>query len=546
MDNWGKILVTVSILLLILLTLWGLSKLESFYRNMTVATLPMQILIGGMHAMVFVGAYLFFMKGGFGKITKKSIKASDINVKFSDVIGLDGAKREAMEVVQLIKDGARVKKIGGKIVKGIILMGPPGCGKTLLAKAIATESKMPFLSISGSEFVEVFVGVGASRVRQLFQKARKLAYAEGACIVFIDEIEVIGRGRTFSYMGGGEETNSTQNQLLVELDGLDSKRHNIVVIGATNANESVMDKALLRPGRFDRKIYINLPNLKEREELFKFYLKKVKADPNIDVVKLAKKAVYKSPAEIENIIKESALIATRNNKDIIDIDDISDAIDRIDLGLESHICMTDKEKEMTAYHEAGHATTLYFLHPTDDVFKATIKSRGDALGLVSHNPKEELHTQNKEKLIADIIVSLAGYSSEKIKYGTTSTGVSSDFKKAMAIANAMVWQFGMGEEGFIGDFTVIPKENMSSSLKEKLNQQTMKILDSCLKAVNDCLTDQWVIVDEMAKALVEREELDYDDIDEIFAKYGKNKDKSYINTNISQKDAAKQLETPNA
>ncbi|MFA7073783.1 MAG: AAA family ATPase, partial [Endomicrobiaceae bacterium] len=176
MDNWGKILVSLSILILVLLTLWGLSKLESFYRNMTVATLPMQILIGGMHAMVFVGAYLFFMKGGFGKIKKKRIKASDINVKFSDVIGLEGAKKEAMEVVQLIKDGAKVKKIGGKIVKGIILMGPPGCGKTLLAKAIATESKMPFLSISGSEFVEVFVGVGASRVRQLFQKARKLAY----------------------------------------------------------------------------------------------------------------------------------------------------------------------------------------------------------------------------------------------------------------------------------------------------------------------------------------------------------------------------------
>lgn len=545
MDNWGKILVSLSILILVLLTLWGLSKLESFYRNMTVATLPMQILIGGMHAMVFVGAYLFFMKGGFGKIKKKRIKASDINVKFSDVIGLEGAKKEAMEVVQLIKDGAKVKKIGGKIVKGIILMGPPGCGKTLLAKAIATESKMPFLSISGSEFVEVFVGVGASRVRQLFQKARKLAYAEGACIVFIDEIEVIGRGRTFSYMGGGEETNSTQNQLLVELDGLDSKRHNIVVIAATNANESVMDKALLRPGRFDRKIYINLPNLREREELFKFYLKKVKAASDIDVSRLAKKSVYKSPAEIENIIKESALIATRKNKDIIDIDDISDAIDRIDLGLESHISMSDKEKEMTAYHEAGHATTLYFLHPTDDVFKATIKSRGDALGLVSHNPKEELHTQNKEKLIADIIVSLAGYGAEKIKYGTTSTGVASDFKKAMAIANAMVWQFGMGAEGFIGDFTVIPKENMSTNLKEKLNQQTMQILDSCLKKVNACLTDQWDIVDEMAKALIEREELDYDDIDAIFAKYGKNKDKSYINTSITGDKAVKQPEIKN-
>lgn len=546
MDNWGKITVILSILLLVVLTVWGLSRLESFYRNMTVATLPMQILIGGLHAMVFVGAYLYFMRGGFGKMKKKKIKASDINVKFKDVIGLEGAKKEAMEVVQLIKDGARVKKIGGKIVKGIMLMGPPGCGKTLLAKAIATEAKMPFLSISGSEFVEVFVGVGASRVRQLFQKARKLAYAEGACIVFIDEIEVIGRGRTFSYMGGGEETNSTQNQLLVELDGLESKKHNIIVIGATNASENVMDRALLRPGRFDRKIYINLPNLKERDELFKFYLKKVKASSAVDSMKLAKKAVYKSPAEIENIVKESALIATRRQKDIIDMDDISEAMDRIDLGLESHICMTDKEKEMTAYHEAGHAVTLYFLHPTDDVFKATIKSRGDALGLVAHNPKEELHTQNKEKLMADIIVALAGYSSEKIKYGTTSTGVSSDFRKAMSIANAMVWQFGMGEEGYIGDFTAIPKENMSANLKEKLNGQTMKILDSCLKKVTDCLTNEWEIVDDMAKALIAKEELDYDDIDEIFAKYGKNKDKSYINPNIVQKDSAVKTEVPDA
>lgn len=541
MDNWGKLAIVFGVILLIVLSVWGLSRLESFYRNMTLATLPVQLFIGAIHAMIFVGMYLYFFRGAFGKVKKNKIKAADINVKFSDVIGLEGTKREAMEVVELIKDSARIKKIGGKIVKGILLMGPPGCGKTLLAKAIATEAKMPFLSMSGSEFVEVFVGVGASRVRQLFQKARKLAYAEGACILFIDEIEVIGRGRTFSYMGGGEETNSTQNQLLVELDGLESKKDNIIVIAATNANESVLDKALLRPGRFDRKIYINLPNLKEREDLFKFYLTKVKSDPNIDVSRLAKKSVYKSPAEIENIVKESALIATRKKgKDIIDMDDVSEAMDRIDLGLESHITMTDKEREMTAYHEAGHATTLYYLHPTDDVFKATIKSRGQALGLVSHNPKEELHTQNKEKLIADIIVSLAGYSAEKMKYGTTSTGVSSDFKKAMMIAHAMVWQFGMGDEGYIGDFTVIPKENMSTNLKEKLNNQTMSILNSCLQKVNECIKNEWAIVDEIAQSLLKKEELDYDDINEIFAKYGKSKEKPEIDTNIiinSNKDA---------
>jgi len=533
MDNWVKLSIIFGIILMIVLSIWGLSRLESFYRNMTLATLPVQLFIGAVHAMIFVGLYLYFFSGAFGKVKKNKIKAGDINVKFSDVVGLEAVKKEAMEVVQLIKDAPRIKKIGGKIVKGILLMGPPGCGKTLLAKAIATEAKMPFLSMSGSEFVEVFVGVGASRVRQLFDKARKLAYAEGACILFIDEVEVIGRGRTFSYMGGGEETNSTQNQLLVELDGLESRKHNIIVIAATNANESVLDKALLRPGRFDRKIYINLPNLKEREDLFKFYLKKVKAESNIDVSRLAKKSVYKSPAEIENIIKESALIATRRGQDIITMDDISDSMDRIDLGLESHITMTDKEREMTAFHEAGHAVTLYYLHPTDDVFKATIKSRGQALGLVSHNPKEELHTQNREKLIADIIVSLAGYSSEKIKYGTTSTGVASDFKKAMTIAHAMVWQFGMGEEGFIGDFTVIPPENMSTDLKEKLNSQTMKILNSCLVKVNECLKNEWAIVDEMANALLNREELDYDDINEIFAKHGKSKEQPVLDTNIT-------------
>lgn len=522
-DNWGKLLIIFVGILLLILTIVGLSRLESFYRNMTIATLPMQMLFACINAIVFVGAYMYFMRGGFSKMKKKKIEAKSINVKFSDVIGLEEAKKEAMEVVELIKNSSRIKKIGGKVVKGIMLMGHPGCGKTLLAKAIATEAKMPFLSISGSEFVEVFVGVGASRVRQLFQQARKLAYAEGACIVFIDEIEVIGRGRTFSYMGGGEETNSTQNQLLVEMDGLESNKNNIIVIGATNANEEVLDKALLRPGRFDRKITVNLPNFKDREKLFDFYLSKVKADKTIDVAKLAKKTIYSSPADIENIVKEAAIIATRNKKEIVEFSDISSAIDRIQMGVETHLTVLDKEREATAYHETGHAVAMYMLHTTNEIFKVTIKSRGGALGFVAPNPKEELHSHNKEKLLSDIMVSLAGYSAEKIKYNTTTTGVSADFRHAMTVANYMVWQLGMGKEGYIGDFTAIPKEEISSKLKEDLNDQTREILNSCLKKVDDCLKENWNIVEDIVKELLLKEELECEEVEEIFKKHGKGK-----------------------
>ena len=542
-DNWGKILIVFVGLLLLVLTIVGLSRLESFYRNMTIATLPMQMLFACINAIVFVGAYMYFMRGGFSKMKKKKIEAKNINVKFSDVIGLEEAKKEAMEVVELIKNSSRIKKIGGKVVKGIMLMGHPGCGKTLLAKAIATEAKMPFLSISGSEFVEVFVGVGASRVRQLFQQARKLAYAEGACIVFIDEIEVIGRGRTFSYMGGGEETNSTQNQLLVEMDGLESNKNNIIVIGATNANEEVLDKALLRPGRFDRKITVNLPNFKDREKLFEFYLGKVKADKTIDVAKLAKKTIYSSPADIENIVKEAAIIATRNKKDMVEFSDISSAIDRIQMGVETHLTVLDKEREATAYHETGHAVAMYMLHTTNEIFKVTIKSRGGALGFVAPNPKEELHSHNKEKLLSDIMVSLAGYSAEKIKYNTTTTGVSADFKHAMMVANYMVWQLGMGKEGYIGDFTAIPKEEISSKLKEDLNDQTREILNSCLKKVDDCLKENWSIVEDIVKELLLKEELECEEVEEIFKKHGKGKT---IEKTENKKEENKPLEDETA
>lgn len=520
-NHWLKMVIIGVSFLLVILTIIGLSTLESFYRNMTLATIPLQLLLTGLNAFIFVYFYMAVFRGGFATMNKSKIKVEGLKVRFKDVIGLEGAKKEAMEVVQLLKDRAQVKKIGGKIVKGLLLIGPPGCGKTLLARAIATESNIPFISMSGSEFVEVFVGVGASRVRKLFAKAREYAYAEGACIVFIDELEVVGRGRTFSFLGGGEETNSTQNQILVEMDGLDSGKHNVIVVGATNASQDVLDKALLRPGRFDRKIFINYPNLKEREELFKFYLKKVKFDEKLDVSRLAKKAVYKSPADIQNIIKEAALIATRKKKESIGLDDLSEAMDRIDLGLETHIMMTPQEKEQTAYHEAGHAAVLYFMHPTDDVFKATIKSRGPALGMVSHHPREELHTSNRQKLIADIKVALAGYVAENIKYGTTSTGVSSDFQKATRIAHSMVWALGMGGGSVVGDFTSIPESELSNALKEKLNTETIGILNECMADVDKFLKEQWPLVETLAQELVEKDELDYDSIDTIFKSHGK-------------------------
>ncbi|MBO7612110.1 MAG: AAA family ATPase [Elusimicrobia bacterium] len=544
MDHWGKMSIVLATIVLIISFVVLLMRLDSYGRNTMLAYIPMYILMGAIQAIVFVGAYMFFFSGGFSKLKKNKVNSSKVNVKFSDVIGFENAKKEALEVVDIIKDSSRVKKIGGKLVKGILLMGPPGCGKTLLAKAIATEAKMPFISIAGSEFVEVFVGVGASRVRKLFKQARKLAYTEGSCIVFIDEIDVIGRGRTFSYMGGGEETNSTQNQLLVEMDGLESAGQNIIVIAATNANENVLDKALLRPGRFDRKIQITLPTLEEREDIFKYYLKKVKAGTDIDVRKLASYTKFKSPAEIENIVKEAALISTRNKKNFVDMDDLSLAMDRVNLGLETQLTMTKREKEMTAYHEAGHAVALYLLHPTDEIFKASLKSRGGALGLVYHTPREELHTQSKEELIADIIVALGGYAAEKIKYGTTSTGVSSDFHKAMAIANAMVWNFGMGTRGLVGDFTAIPKDSMSSKLKEELNTETMEIMNTCLNKVNECLTNDWAIVEDMAQEMLKKEELTYNEVEKLFEKHGKNK---VITTNeyIGIKDSSVKEESEN-
>ena len=531
---WIRMTIILVTILVTVLAVWGLMSLESFYRKITLATMPINLIMVALNAIIFVLMYMMFMQGGLAKVSKSAIKGELVNVKWDDVIGMEDVKEEAREVVQLISDRARVKKIGGKILRGILMIGPPGCGKTYMAKAIATETGLPFLAMSGSEFVEIFVGVGASRVRRIFKKARELAYGYGGCIVFIDELDAIARKRVFSVFGGTEETNSTQNQLLAEMDGLQeikdkagnpSPEQNVIVIGATNAPEDNLDRALLRPGRFDRKLYIDRPGLEDREKLFAYYLGKIQHDPSIDVARLARKAVYKTPADIENIIKEAALIATRDHRDLVKLEDISEAIERVDMGMKHKRSMTPREREMTAWHETGHLIVLYLLHPTKDVFKASIIGRKASLGVVHPNLREEWYTRNKEVLIADIKTSLAGYVIERMKFNTSSDGVDMDFKQAMAIAHDMVWRWGMNDAGLVGDYTMIPESQISENTKDMLNKETNKIMQGCLKSVEELLKKEWPIAERFTKELLAKDELDYDEIEAIFKEFGK----SHIN-----------------
>ncbi len=521
MRHWLAITIVVVVLLAVVFPVWYLAGMEENTRRyiigMNVASMPWMV----FNTLIFVGFLFLMQSGGFSALKKTKVDAGAVNIRFTDIVGLEEAKREAWELVQLIKDRTRVKAIGGKILKGALLVGPPGCGKTLLAKAVATETGVPFLSVAGSEFVEVFVGVGAARVRKLFKQAREYAQAHGACIIFIDEIEVIGRRRIlYDAFGGGSETNSTQNQLLVEMDGLDSAA-NVIVFGATNAVENILDEALLRPGRFDRKIFVDKPNLAEREKLFAHYLGKISYDTSMDVGRLARKAVGNSPADIENVVKEAALIAVRNDSDKVTYKDISAAIERIELGVAHRLSMTPRERERIACHEAGHLVTIYLSHPTDDVFKASILHRGGALGVVHHMPIEELHVPDRDSYIGWLRASLGGFAAEKIKYGVTSSGVGSDFASAANTAHHMVWAMGMGKSGFIGNYSSVRKSERSAAIADKLELETQELLREQLADVEKLLRENWKIVERFTAELLAREELDYDEIAAIFAEFGK-------------------------
>ena len=546
--HWIAILVTVSSIIVAIsmaiytmnyINAWSTS--ESYLKKslfVQYGLLFYVFLVLQLISMPLSGAlWIWLMRGGHMKLTRihaKAVEGKDIRIHWNDVIGMKEAKEEAMEVVRLVTDRAKLQAIGGKILRGILMIGPPGCGKTYLAKAIATEANMPFLSMSGSEFIEMFVGVGASRIRKLFKQARQLAYAEGGCIIFIDELDAVGAQRAFDRgFGGQTERNTTVNQLLIEMDGLKEKDFNVIVLGATNTPESFLDQALLRPGRFDRKIYVDLPNLEEREELFDYYLKDVKYDATLDRKRLARLTVGNSPADITNLIREAALITVRNKKELISMKEISEAYDRVEMGVKHKIVFTQSEREKIAYHEAGHAIAMYFLAPHKDVFKATILARGGALGFVMPQAREEIHVRTKEQYLGDIKVSLGSYAAERIKLNITTSGVSQDFTTAMWIAHHMVWEWGMGKSGLVGNYSLLermPSEGIfrgggvsfvSEKIKEQLNNEVQEILQEALKEVEDLLRKESRLLDRFAQELLAKEELNYDEIEAIFKDFGK-------------------------
>ena len=527
----------VLVLILIGTIIWpivALSSIDSYQRTYIMAFFSLTPLQSILYTAFFIVglSWLHYGGGSFSKLSKGSVKGDQVNVRWADVIGMEEAKAEAWEVVELLQDHAKVELIGGKVLRGVLLCGPPGCGKTYLAKAIATESALPFLSVSGSEFIEVFVGTGPARVRGIFKNARQLAKVHGGCLIFIDELDAVGtsRGQDLGF-GAQTERNNTVNELLVQMDGLESSKFNVVVIGATNASETVLDQALLRPGRLDRKIYVDRPGLEDREHLYRFYLAKVKTDPAIDVARLARRSVWKSPADIENIVKEAALIATRYKRELITVKDLSDALERIELGFKRRRKMTEDERRRIAFHEAGHIVVTYLLHPTDDVFKASIISRRDALGGVYHQPREELFTSSRDRILANIKAALGGFAAEKIKFASTSDGVAADFHNAILQAHQMVWRLGMGTNGFVGDYEALLSswafrggasgDRLSDRTKERLNDETHAILSQCSKDVETLLRNEDVLLERFANELLKKEELEYDEIEAIFVEYGK-------------------------
>jgi len=544
--HWIKILMsvfgTVLIIAIIMLLIAGMNAWNNagrFMKQSQLAVIPLQLFLQLIMAIVFgivytsLWYYLLMGKGrqSFTQNKKKVVKGKDIEITWKDVIGMEEAKQEAHEVVKLITDRADLQRIGGKILRGILMIGPPGCGKTYLAKAIATEAGLPFIAMSGSEFVEMFVGVGASRIRSLFKRARELSSVEGGCIIFIDEMDAVGAQRSGATGSGGQmEFNTTVNQLLVEMDGLKDKEENVIVIGATNAPLYYLDQALLRPGRFDRVISVGLPGLDDREQLFDYYLKKVKCDTTVSVQRLARRALYYSPADIANLVREAALLSVRHKKPSITMSEINEAMDRIELGIKRHIRITPKEKEMIAYHEAGHAIVAYLLNPTDDVLKASIIPRSEALGVVYHVPHEELHTRNRTMILANIKTCLGSYAAERIKFSTTSNGVSSDFQNALFQAHDMVWCWGMGKSGILGNYEALAsrisgwslakKDSLiSERMKEQLDADAQTILQECLKEVDELLQKNLPLLDRFAKELLEKQELDYDEIEKIFKEF---------------------------
>ena len=462
----------------------------------------------------------------FGKSKAKMLLDSKVKTTFKDVAGIDEEKKELEEIVDFLKNGEKYIKLGARIPKGVLLVGPPGTGKTLMAKAVAGEAGVPFFSISGSDFVEMFVGVGASRVRDLFEQAKK----HQPCIIFIDEIDAVGRQRGAGLGGGHDEREQTLNQLLVEMDGFDENT-NIIVIAATNRPD-ILDNALLRPGRFDRQIYINAPDVKGREEILKVHAKNKQLEPDVDLKVLAKRTPGFTGADLQNLLNESALLAARNNESKISMEDIDNSIDRVIAGVEKKSrVLTDEDKELTSYHEVGHALIDKLLKDANELHKVSIIPRGMALGVTWTRPKDEKVHVSKAKLLAKITVSLGGRAAEEIVYGPdrVSTGASQDLINVTNIARKMVTAWGMSEKlgtmaygkneenVFMGrDFG--HQRDYSEQVAYEIDTEIKQIVDERYALAKELLTQNRDMLEAISRELLEKETIDEKEFEEIMNK----------------------------
>ncbi len=479
--------------------------------------------------ILLIGFYVFFMKrmqgGGprgifsFGKAKVRLQTENSQKTTFKDVAGVDEAKYELEEVIEFLKDPNKFKRLGGKIPRGILLLGPPGTGKTLLARAVSGEADVPFFTISGADFVEMFVGVGASRVRDLFEQAKK----NSPCIVFIDEIDAVGRHRGAGLGGGHDEREQTLNQLLVEMDGFE-QNSGVIIIAATNRPD-VLDPALLRPGRFDRQVVVDMPDIKGREGIFIVHTKDIPLGGDVDLVVLAKGTPGLSGADIANIVNESALLAARRNSDKVTMYDFEHAKDKILMGVERRsLVISDKEKKMTAYHEMGHALVGKLLPDADPVHKVTIIPRGRALGVTSFLPAEDYHTRSKDYIDATITMALAGRAAEKLVYKKLSTGAANDLQRATKLAKKMVCEWGMSD--VLGPVT-FAREHDEVFLGREISQprdhseETAKVIDAEVRSIlmkhsnraEEMLSENMDLLHRTAKILLEREILDSEELD---------------------------------